>query len=306
MEKLTSVSECYQLLQEMKPKRPENEPPEKLREILRLYERNYKVLNDACQDIQKMNLPTLYGMTWEQLQEKFSEVCAEKMLIEDCINRDYDQLSLDLVEKLQLENTNTSVPEDWYTAESRVPVVQYKYKSTIKRKLSDPILMSMEIEMVERDLLGSHLLDKGLRTYMQERQEFWTPIGQSPMIKDIERFLCPYLHIFEAFANKLPCRMYLFSNNKRKLIGLKTSKVSPPQTQTYNYELKALTTELAKQYAKQCQSDASVKWIQIHQEDNVEKPVISLKFTNITGPVIEAKADGYIRVNISVNTLNPV
>ena len=85
MDKLTFPRECYSLLQEMKSKHPHTESNEKVQEILKLYDKTLEVMESVQVTMQIDNLDEMYGMTQTEIDDKISEVMAEKLQLEDYI-----------------------------------------------------------------------------------------------------------------------------------------------------------------------------------------------------------------------------
>jgi len=267
MEKLTSPTEAYKLLQEMKPKAPAREPHVKIQEILKLYEKTKDVLEMAILEMDLDDKDILYGMTKLELQGKLDEVLSEKLQLDDYVNvfapcsGDYD-----LAKKLSSDNYNnvsshTQGQSKWLNSDDNIKELQ----------TYDP---AMEILILPAKTLSLDV-NQTLEEYINTtRGDSWTSVSAlNCMQTRMSRWIKPYVEMFtRALSIGVGNKMLLYSNNKGYIVGLRNMTTqSKPCVDTSFIE------ELAKYYEYICKGDASVKHIELYTDFSSKAPIISMR-----------------------------
>jgi hypothetical protein len=203
--------ECYSTLQEMKPKKPEKEPREKLLEILKLYNETQDILENVLLEMDLKNYHMLYGMTKLTVQDRLSEVVAEKMQIEDYIGQS-SVVNLKDIKPYQSPNPYWSEQTDHLDKsppliDSSVPIQHIMFISHefSPGSITDNNKRGLSLAEISRNFSGAWFT-----VNLQHIDRAWGPN------------LALYAQIFQYLVHGQYCsKIFISTHNGEKLFGLK-------------------------------------------------------------------------------------
>ena len=313
MEKLKKWDEAYEILQEMKPKHPERESIKKLTEVMRLYEKTIDLQKENILEMETSGKRELFGMTQEEIENKLSEVIAEKMMIDEYIEQEVRlQHAVDgdsggrgiFVPQSKMVQFGPSqgatkppdIPpeyfEDWETprvdpagwSDGNVDInpndrEHLKGWTTLGSQPQpgdevDPVYKT--IRMVEFSVASSFRETFSLAESMSRYGSFWRPVHKSNKKRGKRLILEPYLDMFFDVAEVFP-QMFLFSNNHGRIVGLQYSGTPTANPAIELQREKALS--IARKYAERCKSDASVKRLELYLTKDGVIPDVTMTIT---------------------------